>query len=82
MTPKSQTRSEKKDDYVQLRALDNPFNFNYTFSQKDLKRENLNLRTRARLLFHPMLIQITNGLVFHFKIDTRGAIYFFYAEKL
>lgn len=64
------------------RNYDNPFNRNYLFTNADKNRADLTWGDRIRTLLKPMLVQITTGSVYRFKVGNHGEIYLFGWEEL
>lgn len=62
---------------------DNPFYRNPLFKATDIERlvqNPISLWTKIRLIFHPMLCQISDGYVLCYKTDSHGRLYLFRCE--
>ena len=63
------------------REKENPFYSNHVFTEKDRQRVSLKLDLWERfcLLFRPTYVQLSEGLIFHYK--TMGGRYYLIKEE-
>jgi len=67
---------------VELKAcIDNPFQFNYVFSNEDIERQRLTWVQKLEVWFLPTYVQISDGLVFYYK-TSGGRYWLMKAEAL
>lgn len=61
---------------------DNPFYDNHIFNEADLHRAIIKWWSYPLLWFKPTYVQISEGYVYHYKLDSSGRIFMIKAEKL
>jgi len=67
-------------DFCDGKRLNNPFYHNYVFQPPDIDRRKLTWSDKLRVLFKPMLVQLTEDGIVYYKRDGSGRIYLFKYE--